>query len=386
MTSLTTTGLALIFVLLCPALSLAQSVRFAVIGDYGRAGQAEADVATLVKSWNTDFVITVGDNNYEYGAASTIDANIGQYYSSFIYPYKGTYGEGHTSNSFLPSLGNHDWIDPGASAYMDYFELPGNERYYDVVWGPVQLFALDSDGHEPDGATSSSTQARWLQNKLDSSKATWKLVYFHHPPYSSGSHGSSSSMQWPFQSWGATAVLAGHDHHYERIIRNNFPYFVNGLGGKSRYSFGTTVSGSVVRYNADYGAMLVEANEDSITFQFFTRTNALIDRYVMRKVSTGLDEPMDAGPHHLILEQNYPNPFNPKTELRFEIEEGGFVNLKIVDILGREITTLVSEMKQPGSYTVPWNASGQPGLTSGSYFARITNGRSTIIRKILLVK
>jgi hypothetical protein len=59
------------------------SIRFAVIGDYGSDSQAEADVANLVKSWGPSFIITVGDNNYPKGAASTIDANIGKYYYEF---------------------------------------------------------------------------------------------------------------------------------------------------------------------------------------------------------------------------------------------------------------------------------------------------------------
>src|SRR4028118_1944089 len=64
-----------------------RSARFAVIGDYGQAGQPEQDVANRVKSWSPDFIITVGDNNYPYGEASTIDQNIGQYYRQYIYPY-----------------------------------------------------------------------------------------------------------------------------------------------------------------------------------------------------------------------------------------------------------------------------------------------------------
>src|SRR4051794_21122347 len=55
------------------------AVRLAVIGDYGAAGQPEQDVSNLVHSWGPDLVITTGDNNYPDGAASTIDANIGQY-------------------------------------------------------------------------------------------------------------------------------------------------------------------------------------------------------------------------------------------------------------------------------------------------------------------
>ncbi len=257
-------------------------IRFAVIGDYGSAGQPERDVANLVTSWNPDFIITTGDNNYPDGAASTIDPNIGQYYHEFIFPYTGSYGAGATTDRFFPSLGNHDWNTPDAQPYLDYFNLPGNERYYDFVWGPVHFFVIDSDGNEPDGNSSTSTQAVWLHAHLAASSAPWNLVYMHHPPYSSGAtHGSTTVMQWPYQAWGADAVLAGHDHTYERILLNNFPYFVNGLGGKSIYTFGSPVPGSQVRYNGDYGAMLVEASASHITFEFVARTGTVIDTYTL---------------------------------------------------------------------------------------------------------
>jgi tartrate-resistant acid phosphatase type 5 len=260
-----------------------QPVRFAIIGDYGLAGQPELDVANLVKSWNAEFVITLGDNNYELGSATTVDQNIGQYYHEFISPYTGSYGLGDTVNRFFPCLGNHDWNTAGATPYLNYFTLPDNERYYDFVRGTVHFFVVDSDTNEPDGTLSNSLQAQWLHDKLDSSTAQWKLIYFHHPPYSSGTrHGSTVRMQWPFQSWGATAVLSGHEHNYERIVQNNFPYFVNGLGGRSLYTtFGTPVAGSQIRYASNYGAMLCEANEDSIIFKFVTRTGVTIDSYSM---------------------------------------------------------------------------------------------------------
>ncbi|MBK7191547.1 MAG: metallophosphoesterase [Myxococcales bacterium] len=214
----------------------ATSVRFAAIGDYGFAGAAEAAVANLVRSWNPDHVITLGDNNYEVGSATTIDANVGQYYRSYIFPYTGSYGPGATTNRFWPALGNHDWGTPGATPYLNYFTLPTNgagERYYQVVQGPVHFFVLDSDPAEPHGTSSTSIQAQWLRAALAASTAPWKIVYFHHAPYSSGNHGSTLAMRWPFQAWGAHAVLAGHDHHYERFSIDGIPYFVNGLGGRS---------------------------------------------------------------------------------------------------------------------------------------------------------
>src|SRR5688500_4354858 len=65
------------------------AISFAVIGDYGSDDSHELAVANLVKSWNPEFIITLGDNNYPDGEAATIDANIGKYYREYIYPYRG---------------------------------------------------------------------------------------------------------------------------------------------------------------------------------------------------------------------------------------------------------------------------------------------------------
>jgi hypothetical protein len=143
----------------------------------------------------------------------------------------------------------------------------------------VHFYALDSDPHEPDGRSQHSAQAIWLRERLASSTASWKIVYMHHPPFSSGSHGSVPELQWPYQEWGATAVLAGHAHNYERIVQDGFLYFVNGLGGTSRHPFTNKAPGSQVQYRDDYGAMLVEADDRQITFRFYTHTGELVDEY-----------------------------------------------------------------------------------------------------------
>ena len=223
------TYISILLFLIYPDSGIASdTLRVAIIGDYGSARSAEEDVANLVKSWNPDLIITTGDNNYEDGLASTIDDNIGQYYHDYISPYLGSYGAGADINRFFPSLGNHDYrctICP--QPYLDYFTLPNNERYYDFKWGPVHFFSISSDNKEPDGNNSSSFQALWLKTTMSESTQPLKIVYMHHPPFSSSSHGSTEIMQWPFKEWGADAVIAGHDHVYERIISDGLPYFVN---------------------------------------------------------------------------------------------------------------------------------------------------------------
>lgn len=257
-------------------------VRMAVIGDYGLAGPAEAAVAKLVAGWSPDLVITTGDNNYELGQAGTLDENVGQYYHSFIAPYVGKFGQGAPENRFFPSLGNHDWRTPHATPYLEYFALPGNERYYELQWGPIHLFAIDSDKQEPDGITADSVQAQWLRERLAASTSPWQVVYMHHPPYSSGDHGSSRKLRWPFAEWGADVVISGHDHHYERVERDGIVYFVNGLGGNPhRYDLRTTVAGSKVRFNEDHGAMLVEATAERMDLRFVTVGGDEIDRRVL---------------------------------------------------------------------------------------------------------
>lgn len=266
-------------------ISVAQSgdaVTLAVIGDFGEAGQPEADVAALVHSWAPELIVTTGDNNYMDGGAETIDDNIGQYYGDFIAPYHGKYAANFAApaqqNRFFPALGNHDWRATDLKPYLDYFELPGNERYYTVSWGPIDIFVVDSDPHEPDGVELESKQAEWLRHELAAADGPWKLVVMHHPPFSSGSHGSDPDMQWPYAAWGATAVLAGHDHHYERIEHEGLLYFINGLGGfHERYPIKEPHPASKLRFNEDWGAMRISADTQGIRFEFFTRKGELVD-------------------------------------------------------------------------------------------------------------
>ena len=302
---------------------MAQPVEIAVIGDYGvgyyelvPSDSGEARVARVIKGWDPDFIMTVGDNNYFNGEAETIDANIGQFYSDYIYPYQGTYGAGALRNRFFPALGNHDFLTPGAAPYLAYFVLPGNERYYNYRHGPVEIFALNSDFSEPHGVTGNSTQGQWLQARLASSTAPWKLVYFHVPPYSSGGvHGSHPYMQWPFAQWGASAVISGHDHIYERILTNGIPYFVNGLGGFSTYPISPDpVAGSQIRFNQFFGAMRIEATYTNITFEFVTRLNTVVDTYKIPEPPAGFP-----------TFTQYPGSqtVRPGTNVVFEVATGG---------------------------------------------------------------
>jgi hypothetical protein len=260
--------------------------RFAVIGDYGWAGQEEEDVANLVKSWSPDFIVTTGDNNYPTGAASTIDENIGQYYHAYMQHTGSEYGPpAPDKNRFFPVIGNHDTdIDLG-QPYFDYFILPNNERYYVVDWPPVRIYAVNSvPWIEPDGIYADSVQAMWLKEELAASGDSWNVVVFHHPPYGSAYRGPSTWMRWPFAEWGAHVVLTGHNHVYERIMLDGIAYITNGLGGGPRYAWGDEIDpNSVARFNAEWGAQLVDATAERLSLQFVTRAGEVIDTYTLER-------------------------------------------------------------------------------------------------------
>jgi hypothetical protein len=83
------------------------------------------------------------------------------------------------------------------------------------------------------------------------------------------------------------------------------------------------------------------------------------------------------------LHQNYPNPFNPSTTIRYAVIRGGYVILKVYDLVGREVATLVDQPKTPGEHTVNWDASH---LTSGVYFYRLESDGTVLTKKLLLIR
>lgn len=255
------------------------SILFAVVGDYGDGSKNAGRVSRLVQSWNPDFVVTVGDNNYPKGSAETIDAHIGQFYSRYIFNYKGTYGKGASSRMFFPSPGHVDWDTDNLKPYLDYFDLPGNERYYDFTRGPVHIFMLDTDEREPDGATADSAQADWLRKGLADSDQPWNIVLGQHAPFTSHQVPDVERMRWPFAQWGADAVIMGYFHIYERLQVDGIPYFVNGVGGTWISGFGEVDPHSQFRYNRGYGAMAVVADPHKIAFAFINAWGRVVDTH-----------------------------------------------------------------------------------------------------------
>jgi 1,4-alpha-glucan branching enzyme len=131
----------------------------------------------------------------------------------------------------------------------------------------------------------------------------------------------------------------------------------------------------------DQSELLVSGgNVPSMTIPAYTpRLYSSIPDSVLLDVGSA-DTPV---PTEFALDQNYPNPFNPVTNVGFRIMRFGFVDLRVFDVLGREIAALVSELKAPGEYTVTWDASGH---ASGVYFYRLQTSDFVQTRKLVLLR
>ncbi|MFC2088770.1 T9SS type A sorting domain-containing protein [Calditrichota bacterium] len=97
----------------------------------------------------------------------------------------------------------------------------------------------------------------------------------------------------------------------------------------------------------------------------------------------GISENNSDVPHQLKLYQNYPNPFNPLTNIQFSIDKSEFVTLKILNLLGQEVASLVSEKLTPGKYTYFWDATG---FASGLYYCKLQRTKFHEIKRMILLK
>ncbi|MCX6145517.1 MAG: T9SS type A sorting domain-containing protein [Ignavibacteriales bacterium] len=120
----------------------------------------------------------------------------------------------------------------------------------------------------------------------------------------------------------------------------------------------------------------IELDELRIGTTWADVTRAISATYVV-------DKNAGVTPREFRLEQNYPNPFNPSTNIRFSLEATKVVSLKVMDVLGREVATLVDQTLEPGTYTVKWDAMSYP---SGVYFYTVRAGNSLETRRMILAK
>jgi tartrate-resistant acid phosphatase type 5 len=211
--------------------SASRPIRVLAFGDFGDGSVEQQEVAAAMLRYHQgrpfDFAVTLGDNFYSKGVESPSDLHWQSWWDHLYNPL---------GIQFYATLGNHDWGYPESpAAEVLYASRSPSWRmpatYYTFTAGPVQFFALDTEGL-------SLRQLMWLEDALEKSTARWKVVYAHHPVYSAGEHGDNPELiekLLPVLRGRADVYLAGHDHDMQHLKpEGNLHFFVAGTGGKLR--------------------------------------------------------------------------------------------------------------------------------------------------------
>jgi Calcineurin-like phosphoesterase len=212
-------------------------------------------------------IVTLGDNVYDDGTAS-----------EFTNCYHPTWGR-HKART-RPSPGNHDYHTPAAAGYYAYFGANAGASglgYYSFDLGEWHVISLNSNISMSAG----SAQERWLRADLAASSKQCTLAYWHHPRFSSGEHGNSSSTQPLWQALyeaGADIVLSSHDHSYERFApqtptgapdaSKGIREFIVGTGGRSHYGMGVRKANSEVFNGTTFGVLKFTLDAGTYAWEF----------------------------------------------------------------------------------------------------------------------
>jgi Icc-related predicted phosphoesterase len=205
-------------------------LRFASVADAGTGSKEQYAVAEAMYCYAQknpfSLVLMAGDNIYQYGEIEKVK-------KVFELPYADLLAQ---NIRFQAVLGNHD-IDneENGKEQIDYAGYNMQGRYYNFTQNPVDFFALDTNHNAPWKA-----ELEWLDRKLSTSKARWKVVFGHHPLYSSGRHGTSQELidrlSPLFAKHSVRLYICGHDHSYERTKAiDGTTYVVCGGGGAGLY-------------------------------------------------------------------------------------------------------------------------------------------------------
>ncbi len=207
--------------------------------------------------------------------------------------------------------------------------------------------------------------------------------------------GSASPLQWPDGGWGddqLTKMIQLYDDGTNGDLVSG-----DGIFSKDITFPAYTILDVQYKYSINFGdANNNEGGNDNeagfatnhtLKMQQLMTSATVVDTFGVMKVSdlsdiTGIEK-LPGIAQSFDLAQNYPNPFNPSTSIRFSIPEEGFVTLKVFNIIGQEVATLVNEVKTTGNYEVSFDASQ---LTSGIYFYTINTGNYSQTKKMMLIK
>lgn len=241
-------------------------------GDIGDCNTTTDTATGLLLDGSSHPIAALGDIVYPNGSAS-------DFTNCFDPPW------GRHKARIKPVPGNHEYQTSGASGYFGYFGAAAGDPtkgYYSYDLGEWHVVTLNSNcGSVSGGCGAGGAQEQWLRQDLAANPRACTLAYWHHPRYSSGEHGNSSSVTALWQAlmdFGADVALVGHDHNYERwaaqdasgnASANGVVEFVVGTGGTALRPFpGSQPANSLARNASTHGVLELTLRADAYDWRF----------------------------------------------------------------------------------------------------------------------
>ncbi len=194
-------------------------------------------------------------------------------------------------------------------------------------------------------------------------------------------------------TWGFEAMITDANNISSGTIVITNPIQTEKSGNYVKHRFSGTFSSSWsfewIAPSTDVGVITIyaagnQADGDERRSEDIIHTNSLARR---ADFITAVEDGMSV-PHQFAINPNYPNPFNPVTTITYELDRTVVVSLKIYDVLGREVRTLVNTQQATGIHTVVWDGKNNAGIpvTSGTYISRLQSETSIVSRRLTLIK
>lgn len=258
---------------------------------FGESGDLPSDFDDLlyryVKNFGVEHLVVLGNANpggeFDSITKEPFDSAVGGLWHEWMYNASTDFTPKHpTSEHFWYAHGSEDWADGPSELNTWYFSYPnGTKNYYKASLNSgqsnsVALFVIDSNMSQPDGYASNSVQATWLRDQLAAATERWKLVVFRDTPRVSVSGKEAVWMEWPFESWGADAVVAAGAKICERIDLGGIPLFVSGAAGTTTLdTIGTPRSDSQFRYNSGRAVLMIDVTAYQLKCYFADLTSGV---------------------------------------------------------------------------------------------------------------
>ncbi len=409
--------------------------RIWILGDAGTKNSNQRAVRdtyyNFTGSRHTDLWLMLGDNAYDDGEDSEYQLAV----------FENMYENMLTKSVLWATRGNHD---RDVSTYYSIFTFPtngeagglasGTEAYYSFDYGNIHFICLESTSSSL--RSENSPQWTWLEADLAANDQDWTIAFWHHPPYSKGSHNSDSESELiqmreravtRLEDAGVDLVFTGHSHSYERsflldghygnsgsltsaMILNNGSGREDGDGAYKKATLGSSphegavyvVAGSSGKTSSGslnhpamffslkkLGSVVLDINGNRADAKFIDDAGEVRDYFtIIKGAPTGVDEPPEVLPVQIVLSQNYPNPFNPSTTITYSFSRAGEVTLAIYNMRGEWVRNLAEGAMPAGRYQAVWDGTDANGarVASGVYLCKLQVNGVSASRRLVLAK